>query len=156
MPDRKPYIFLGVRLFFIITALIAAVIRTNSIEYARSLERPTGELLPIHLPIIFIFSAVGVSFVAGFQVSRPRAETRLMTKPSWFANPLSIYQPCQFFHMAAWAFLADGLLTITTTLIRHGSLSVLGGLFLAMGAGSWLGIHLLTRVFRDRFAEKGP
>ena len=101
------------------------------------------------LLIFFGFGMVAMVLVVGSQAINPRSAAA-WTRPGWHANPFSLKQPVQFFHMAGFYFIVVGLTAIALAQIRH-----LTGLepFLpvALGVGVLVGIRCCTALYRRKF-----
>ena len=71
--------------------------------------------------------------------------------PSWYANPFDFSQPLQFFHLAAWHFLAGGSVSILQAFVRTRPQLIPEALLVtAVGVGAWLGVRVSERVFKKR------
>lgn len=67
-------------------------------------------------------------------------------RPSWYINPFLINEPLQFFHLAAFAFIAGGVVGIATLPFRSVSVAPLAVWLLSIGVGAWLGVQLSMKV----------
>lgn len=68
--------------------------------------------------------------------------------PSWRANPFSLRQPVQFFHMGAWMFMAYGVGGLIAVLVRSGTMLPETFLPLTMGGALWAATRVIPPVRR--------
>ncbi|HVM48374.1 MAG TPA: hypothetical protein VMU04_10120 [Candidatus Acidoferrum sp.] len=87
--------------------------------------------------------------VIGFQARNP-SSAPTWRRPSWCINPFLPSEPLQFFHLAAFAFMAGGFVGVATLPFRGVSAAPLAASLLSVGAGAWLGIHLSMKVCRKK------
>src|SRR5437867_12795738 len=64
--------------------------------------------------VILLFSPVALLLIVGLQSQNPLSSTR-WRKPSWLINPFLFEEPLQFFHLAAYHFLAAGVTACVST-----------------------------------------
>ncbi len=86
--------------------------------------------------------------VIALQACNPAAPS--WRRPSWHISPFLTTEPLQFFHLAAFTFIAGGLVGVATLPFRGISAAPLAVALLSVGAGAWLGIHLSMRVCRKK------
>jgi hypothetical protein len=102
--------------------------------------------------IIFGFISIGLVFVLAIQAVNPRS-ARIWQRPSWIANPFDFKQPMQFFHMAAFATLAQGIGLLGHLLFARFPFYAEAALPLAMGAAILLGLRFTMLVFRSKMEQ---
>jgi hypothetical protein len=68
--------------------------------------------------------------------------------PSWQVNPFNFAHPEQFFHLGAFATLAAGVAMLTRILFNSSRVTPEHLAPIAMGIGVWVGLRLLTAVYR--------
>jgi hypothetical protein len=104
----------------------------------------------VDIPVCFVFGIVAILFVIGIQAVNPWS-AKVWLRSSWPANPLSLRQPCQFFHLGAWYFMASGLGALIGRLVSHQAVNADVPLFFAVGLGMRIGLSLVEVVFRRKF-----
>jgi hypothetical protein len=93
---------------------------------------------------------VGVVLTVGMQAINPRSAS-VWTRPDWHANPFSVLQPVQFFHlMALYCVATAGAMLALALLKRAPVLPAL--LFGCLGAGMFLGIKCCVVLYTRKFA----
>jgi hypothetical protein len=103
------------------------------------------------LLVLFVFGVISMVFVLGLQAINPRSAA-VWTKPDWHANPFSLKQPLQFFHMSAYYWIAAGAGAIVLTRIKH--LAGLEPLLpIALGVGVLVGIRCCVLLYRRKFGS---
>jgi hypothetical protein len=104
------------------------------------------------LLVIFLFCPIGLLAVLGFQVANPRSAV-VWRRPSWSINPFNFREPLQFFHLAAYVCLIQGLVGLTRLTLSSTPFYVEVLVPLAMGAGAFIGLHGAMLLFRSKLAE---
>lgn len=98
-----------------------------------------------------IFAVFPIAMLVGFGVlfivRGPRFEWQ---PPSWEKNPFDFAHAEQFFHLGAFVMLASGAATLAKTLVMTGEVTPGTLVPMAMGIGVWLGLRLLTAVYRTQ------
>jgi len=91
---------------------------------------------------ILAFCPIGLLFVLGLQIINPRS-AKLWLRPSWQLNPFNFRQPHQFFHLAAYACLAQALVVLVRLVVSQVSfyVEVLVPLAMATGIPHWPSAH---------------
>jgi hypothetical protein len=102
---------------------------------------------------ILVFCPIGLLFVLGLQVIKPRS-AKLWLRPSWQLNPFNFRQPLQFFHLAAYACLAQALGILVRLAVSQVSFYVDSLVPLAMAIGILFGLQLITLVFRAKIEHR--
>ena len=102
---------------------------------------------------ILTLCPLGLLFVFGLQVINPRS-AKLWLRPSWQLNPFNFRQPLQFFHLAAYACLAQALVVFARLATSHVSFYVEALMPVAMAIGILLGLQLATLVFRAKIEHR--
>ena len=101
-------------------------------------------LMPLATLVAFP-AVVVVGLAVLFVVQGPTLE---FTKPSWRTNPFELSHPEQFFHLAAFVFLAQGVVLLAHQLLAGSSVGAGELAVLAAGCGIWLGLRILGFAFR--------
>lgn len=104
------------------------------------------------LAVVIVLMPVSLLFVVWLQFINPRSAA-VWRYPRWGINPFMFSEPLQFFHLAAFVCLAQGLgflikLGMTRTPVFPEAL-----IGLIMGVGMLLGLRLCTVVFRRKMAH---
>jgi len=101
--------------------------------------------------LIFILGAtpLGLLFVISLQPLNRRTD-RQWAIPAWAQNPFNIKQPLQFFHFAAFFFLATGFASVARLIITGPEYLYESLVPLAVGAGLLIGLYLSTVLYRSR------
>ena len=149
MQRRGRSVFLYVRLLLVAFGFVSAAIGAASRDDWMNRDPAIGFGI---VPIVFAFMIVGLLFVIGMQAVNPWS-AKVWNKPSWAANPFSFSQPCQFFHLAAWFFMASGVGALIGRVLAHRALDVGVPLLFAMGLGGRVGLVLVEFVFRGKFVN---
>lgn len=140
---------LAVNFWLIVRAVVLLSGILDASSFVPGAHSPFGGGTVTVLLIFFGFGMVAMVLVVGSQAINPRSAAA-WTRPGWHANPFSLKQPVQFFHMAGFYFIVVGLTAIALAQIRH-----LTGLepFLpvALGVGVLVGIRCCTALYRRKF-----
>lgn len=105
------------------------------------------------LVILFACPAMLVVVLAVQSINaRSAAQWR---RPSWLLNPFNFREPLQFFHLAAYVLLAQGLATFVKVALSSVPFYAEALVPLAMGVGIGGGIRLALVVFRFRIRDDG-
>jgi hypothetical protein len=118
---------------FVVCFGIGGAFTPNDVE-----TTPLGLRLVV-LAVALVFPMVAIA--PALQRTRPRQPTRNWNVPNWSTDPFS--GPPHFFHAAAWAFIAFGLVGLLSSGVR-GFLfgSMLPMMALPFGAGLLIGLHI--------------
>jgi hypothetical protein len=101
------------------------------------------------LLVFFIFGVVATILVIGLQAINARS-ARVWTKPAWHANPFSLQQPMQVFHLIGFYCLACGVAAVAVTLMR--GLDGLEPLLpFVLGTGILVGLRCCLVLYRAKF-----
>ena len=103
--------------------------------------------------IVFSFCTLGMVFVIGIQAANPLSAPR-WRKPRWTINPFLFKEPLQFFHLAAFHFLAAGLSACAAIPFIGWKAAPYAVFFLAMGGGAWAGVSLSMVLFRKKMVDE--
>jgi len=90
--------------------------------------------------MIFVFSVLGIVFVFAIQSFNPWSAP-VWHRPSWSRNPLNFGEPLQFFHLAAFACLASGIVTLLRIAISRFPFYVGALVPVAMSVGVLVGLQ---------------
>lgn len=102
-----------------------------------------------------IFAAFPVAMLAGFGVLSFLNGSRFQwQEPSWDKNPFAFAHGEQLFHLGAFVMLATGVATLARGLEVPGGLPPAAFAPIAMGLGLWVGVRVLTVLYR-RQARNG-
>jgi hypothetical protein len=98
---------------------------------------------------ILCLTPFGLVFVVGLQTST-RQFGKAWRRPSWNLNPFTLFEPLQFFHLAAFASLAYG--AILTIRLKFTPVPFYAEVLvpITMGIGLLLGIRLCMLLFRSK------
>jgi len=107
------------------------------------------------IPVVFALGIVAMLFVIGIQAVNPWS-AKVWLRPTWLANPISFSQPCQFFHLCAWYFMASGLGSFVGRVLSHQPVNADVPLLFAFGIGVRVGLFLVQFAFRWKFADTPP
>ena len=77
----------------------------------------------------------------------PRSRLQF-TQPSWHRNPFELSHPEQFFHLAAFVFIAQGLVLVLRQAVAGSGIGAGAIAVLLAGCGVWLGLRMLGFAFR--------
>ena len=102
-------------------------------------------------PVVLFLGVVGMLFVIGIQAVNPWS-AKVWSRPSWSENPLSMRQPCQFFHLCAWFMAASGVAGAVTDVIVNHTLHPEYAVIAASGFGIRIGVSLAVVTFSWKFA----
>ena len=103
------------------------------------------------LLVFFVFGVISMVFILGLQAINPRS-AMVWAKPDWHANPFSLKQPLQFFHMSAYYLITAGVGASVLTYIKH--LTGLEPLLpIVLGVGVLVGLRFCTLLYRRKFSE---
>lgn len=106
----------------------------------------------IQIFIIFLFTPFSLILIIGLQFLNKRA-SEIWKIPSWFLNPFNFKQPLQFFHFAAFFFVAIGV-SSSISLIWKGFNCVFQAVLpLSIGIGLLIGIHLCLLIFKRKIEK---
>jgi hypothetical protein len=103
--------------------------------------------------IILLACPFAVLFVVGIQAINPMSAA-VWRRPSWYINPFIFREPLQFLHLAAFDFIAGGIVALITLPFRGLAAAPLAVSLVAVGCGVWLGIQLCMVTFRNKMEEK--
>lgn len=106
------------------------------------------------LAVIFLFCPGALLFVLGLQALNP-ASAEVWRRPSWQLNPFNFKEPVQFFHLAAYVFIAQGIVTLVRLAISSEPFYVEALVPIAIGVGVLIGISLSRRLFRSKVERAG-
>jgi hypothetical protein len=84
------------------------------------------------------------------QAFNPRSD-QVWSRPDWHANPFSISQPIQFFHLMAFYALATAAIMLPISILM-GRTAMQATLFGGLGAGSFVGVRFSVLVYARKFA----
>ena len=110
----------------------------------------------LELSGVFIFCAVVIpalglmAMMYGKLAGGAQGLAMKWSLPSWRKSPFTLTEPTQFFHLAAFIFISQG---VSQALVRQemrvNALST-GSLFLVIGMGLWLGTWLVAILLREK------
>jgi hypothetical protein len=103
--------------------------------------------------VIFLFAVVASLIVLGVQAINPQS-AEIWRKPSWEMSPFLLGEPLQFFHCAAYFFIACGVMACAILVYRGDDGFPLGVSMLAVGVGSRLAVALSPCVFRRKMQTR--
>lgn len=104
------------------------------------------------LPIVLILVPFGLLFVVGVQYANPRSAP-VWRYPEWRVNPFKFSEPLQFFHLAAFIGLAQGVGTLIHLAITQTAIFPEALMALAIGVGMLLGVKLCAVAFRKKMGH---
>ncbi|MBU1194818.1 MAG: hypothetical protein KKE62_01000 [Proteobacteria bacterium] len=104
---------------------------------------------PIQLFVIFLFIPFGLIFIIALQYINKRTG-KVWHPPSWKLNPLNFKQPLQFFHFAAFIFIANGLTSSVSLIWKGYNYTCQTVLPLIIGIALLIGIHFCLILFKNR------
>ena len=113
-----------------------------------------AEVSAVILAVVSLFGIVGLLFVIGIQASNPLS-AKSWRYPSWSANPFSLSEPLQFFHLAGYFFLAMVLGRVAQLVVTGESVGFELLFPVAFGSGCIVGVHVCTMVFRKKMLPGG-
>ncbi len=93
----------GLRVFLYLRLLVVGFGFVSTAIQATSQADWLGARPPIRfsdIPVVFAFGIVAMLLVIGIQAVNPWS-AKVWLRPSWLADPFSLRQPCQFFHLGA-------------------------------------------------------
>ena len=70
------------------------------------------------------------------------------TQPSWRCNPFELSHPEQFFHLAAFVFMVQGVVLVLRQAVAGSGIGAGAVAVLLAGCGVWLGLRILGFAFR--------
>lgn len=130
-------------------ALVAALFfRAALSPHAASPAEGIGEVPPLAL---MVFGVIGVLFIAGIRRITAKVAWRY---PSWRINPFHFKEPLQFFHLAAFVFLAMGGGGVVKGVLAGRAPDHAAFVWLAFGVGLWVGVRAATVFFRSNMVAK--
>lgn len=106
------------------------------------------------LAVIFVFCPLGLLFVFAIQAINPWS-SKVWRRPSWSLNPFNFREPLQFFHLAAYVCLAQGVVTVARVAYSSTPFYVEALLPLMMGLGTLAGVNIALVVFRSKVERAG-
>jgi hypothetical protein len=104
------------------------------------------------LPAAFTFGVIGMIFVVGIQRFNSRSAPT-WRYPAWGANPFTMREPLQFFHLGGYFVLASGVGALVHRVVDESIPLFEPLLFVSVGAGVIVGVRLCTVVFRSKMAR---
>jgi hypothetical protein len=136
--------------FYIRLAIVAAAFLGGILGQGRDLN--TGYTAAQLAMATFAFGVFAMQFVIGIQAFNARSAP-VWRYPSWRANPFTMREPLQFFHLGGYYFLASGVGGLLHVAV-DGSLPVTEPImFASTGAGVICGVWLCCRLFRRKMAR---
>ena len=102
------------------------------------------------LRVFFIFCPVGLAFVIGIQYLNPKSD-EIWHKPAWNENPFNFGSPLQFFHLAAYVFLVQGIVTLIRLLLSSVELYPEAFVTILIAIGIFAGLQFCSFLFRGKF-----
>ena len=145
----------GLRVFLYLRLLVVGFGFVSTAGEAASRADWLGVRPPIRfsdIPVVFAFGIVAMLFVIGIQAVNPLS-AKVWLKPAWLANPFSLRQPCQSFHLVAWYFMASGLGAFVARVLSHRPVNADVPVLFAFGLGFRVGLFLVEFAFRWKFAD---
>src|ERR1700761_9042205 len=103
----------------------------------------------VSLLIVALLSCIGVFLVSSLLLI---ARREIFTRPSWFLPPFSISNHIFVFDFSAYYFFSAGVGLLISSYTQNQP-QWLGGTFVAMGIGLFLGVHGVLLAFKNRFAN---
>ena len=145
----------GLRVFLYLRLLVVGFGFVSTAGEAASRADWLGVRPPIRfsdIPVVFACGIVAMLFVIGIQAVNPLS-AKVWLKPAWLANPFSLRQPCQSFHLVAWYFMASGLGAFVARVLSHRPVNADVPVLFAFGLGFRVGLFLVEFAFRWKFAD---
>lgn len=139
MAISKPDIWKGLRLAVVAFGFVSVFFAPSS-ESAWHISLLGVAVILSSFPALMLV-AIGILLVL-------RGRNFSWKAPSWHANPFDFSHPEQFLHLGAWVMLAQGIATLIKTVVQSGVVSAASCAVLAAGAGIWIGLWGLTKVYR--------
>jgi hypothetical protein len=140
--------WIGVRLAFVAAALVWGCLDGLLIS-------SLGQVALDSVIIGFLGAVVVVPVVVGGQALNSRS-TPVWRYPLWSVNPFLLGEPLQFFHLAAYFFIAAGAGAVCRSLVVGEGLRLAHFLLPLIGAGVLLGVAACTVLYRRKMAHRQP
>lgn len=118
-------------------------------QFLPSAKSPYGQLSLVWLLVLFAFGVGAVVSIVGIQAINPRSE-KIWLPPRWDANPFSMTQPLQWFHLLAVSMIVTGVAALGWMLvIATAGLEPLIPFFLGLGLLG--GVRGCETLYRHKF-----
>jgi len=136
-------IWIAVRTIIILAAVIG------------SLFTPLGPQAqpPIEWDILWVFAVfcpMGLLFIIGLQYLNPKSAP-IWSRPSWRENPFNFRNPLQFFHLGAYVFVAQGIVTLLRVMASSVKIYPEVFVFIIIGLSTIVGLKLCVILFKGKF-----
>jgi len=102
--------------------------------------------------VTFLFGIIGILLVIGVQAFNVRSSP-VWTYPNWRANPFTMKEPLQFFHLCGYFFLVSGVGGLLHVVLDPSLPASEPAIFASTGAGVICGVWVSSRLFRRKMAR---
>lgn len=137
--------WLYIRITIVAIGTISGILYALSSSIAIHFDLLDGLLVVILVPL-------GLLILIAFQAVNPFA-ARVWREPSWLINPFLFTEPLQFFHLAAFHFLAGGIGALLIFPFKGLYAASVAMPLLSAGIGAWIGVRLCMVVFRKKMED---
>jgi hypothetical protein len=134
-------------MWFRLAAIAFALVAGCLAPLGPSTSPPLAWYVPI---VIFVFCPIAMVVVLGVQRINPYS-AKVWHHPSWTSNPFNFRDPIQFFHFAAITTTAQGIVVLVRVSLASFPFYVEALVPLAMGLGVWVGVRVVTALYRSKF-----
>ncbi|MDK2598330.1 hypothetical protein [Pseudoalteromonas obscura] len=106
------------------------------------------------LPVVLLFSIVGLLFIIGLQAFNPMS-AKVWLPPAWKHNPFDLKQPLQFFHFGGWFTLVGSLPSFLFALMSEGNKEgmLIAAMQASFGLGILIGLRLSALIYHRKFTN---
>ena len=98
---------------------------------------------------VLIIMPFGMLFVISIQALNPISAPE-WRKPSWDINPFLLKEPLQFFHLAAFFFMACGIGACLSLIFRGMEAAPLAVLLFSCGLSVWFGVQISMKIYKKK------
>ena len=102
--------------------------------------------------VIFLGGAVGLVAVLAFQAAN-RFSASVWRRPAWTLNPFNFREPLQFFHLAAYVCLAQGVGKLVRFAVSAVPFYVELLVPFAMAASAFIAVWVTMALFKSKVAS---
>ncbi len=95
-------------------------------------------------------------FILAFSLLEYLVDKKKLIFPTWSTDLFTWKFHMQLAHLGGWVFIAMGLTHISVGIIQYGKVHKDGVLMFASGVGIVVGLFLVVRIFKEKFATVDP